>query len=206
VKIVLGIGNPGREHARTRHNAGWRVVDLVASRAGLERWRRRFAGLVGEVTLAGERVLLVKPETFVNLSGECARAAVDYTGAGPGSLLVVCDDANLPLGVLRCRPGGSSGGHKGLDSIAAHLGTESFARLRIGVGRPAGGGDLAPHVLGTFSSEEEPLAMAAEARAADAVLEWVGSGIEMCMNKFNGPVRPAGDGRDLPGEGEQEEP
>lgn len=206
MKVVLGIGNPGREYENTRHNTGWRVVDMVAARAGLEHWRRRFSGLAGELTLRGEKVLLLKPETFVNLSGESAREALAYTGAGPEQLLVVADDVNLPLGVLRCRRGGSSGGHKGLESIISCLGTDAFARLRVGVGRPEGSKDLVSHVLGDFSEEEKAIARRTEERAADAVLEWINSGIEACMNRFNGPVDHAAGGEGIAQRGEEGKP
>ena len=202
MKIVLGMGNPGREYASTRHNVGWRVADGVASL--LEppaefRGRRRFKGSLGEGVARGpegdERVLLVKPETFVNLSGECARAVADYYRVEAESFLVVADDVNLPLAQIRCRRGGSSGGHKGLESIIRHLGTEAFPRLRVGVGRPgceaadSREGGLTGHVLGPFSREEAPLARRAEERAADAVMAWVRSGIEVCMDRYNATGR-----------------
>ena len=230
MKVVLGIGNPGRKYEGTRHNVGHRVVDRAAAALGAEMKRRRHGGLVGEAApggrAGGERVVLVKPATYVNLSGECARAVLDYHGAGPESLLVVADDVNLPLGEIRARRSGSSGGHKGLLSVAAHLGTEEFARLRVGVGRPPAAtaergtrnaergtvppsprgesgvegevGDLVGHVLGVFSREERELMDAAEARAAEAAVEWALRGIDACMNRFNGPApgsgRPGADG------------
>jgi len=208
----LGIGNPGREYASTRHNVGWRIADGVAALlepAAEFRRRRRFKGLLGEGIAHGpggdERVLLVKSETFVNVSGECARAVADYYRVEAASLLVVADDVNLPLAQIRCRRGGSSGGHKGLESIIRHLGTEAFPRLRVGVGRPRvasgspsgsarrGGGEgadsreggLTGHVLGAFSREEAPLARRAEERAAEAVMAWLRDGIEVCMDRYN---------------------
>lgn len=196
MKIVLGLGNPGREYEATRHNVGWRVVDRVAGSlegAGEFRPKRKFGGFIAEGTARGpagqERVLLVKPETYMNLSGECGRAVADYYGVEAESLLVVADDVNLPLARLRFRRGGSSGGHNGLESIIRHLGTEAFPRLRVGVGRPAGAEEegLTGHVLGGFSREEAPLARRAEERAAEAVGEWIGSGIEPCMDRYNGP-------------------
>jgi PTH1 family peptidyl-tRNA hydrolase len=195
VKVVLGIGNPGRRYTPTRHNVGFRVVDRVAAILGTDVRKRRLKGLLGEGSSGGGRLLLVKPQTFVNLSGECARAVIDYYGAGIDSLLVVTDDVNLPLGMLRCRRGGSSGGHNGLDSIIQHLGTKEFARLRMGVGRPETGPETGPedgpedelvgHVLGRFSREERDLADEAEARAAEAVLVWAEHGVEECQNRFN---------------------
>lgn len=195
MKVVLGIGNPGREYAVTRHNIGFRVIDRVAASIGVEVRKRKLKGLLGEGSSGGERLLLVKPQTFVNLSGECARAVIDYFGAGIDSLLVVTDDVNLPLERLRCRRGGSSGGHNGLDSVIQHLGTKDFARLRVGVGRPGAGaedGELVGHVLGRFSEEERAVADRAEARAAEAVLVWAESGVEECQNRFNRSEDPTG--------------
>jgi len=203
VKIVLGIGNPGRDYAATRHNVGFRVVDLLAEANGVEVRRRRFRGLLGEGTVGRERVLLVKPQTYVNLSGECARAVLGFYKEPPESLMVVADDVNLRLGQLRCRRQGTSGGHNGLESVAACLGTTAFPRLRVGVGRPGAqaddeddGGrsrDIVGHVLGGFSREELPVAEEAEARAAEAVTEWIGRGVEACMNRFNAPPPGSGD-------------
>jgi PTH1 family peptidyl-tRNA hydrolase len=223
VKVVLGIGNPGRKYTATRHNVGFRVVDRVAASLGTDVRKRRLKGLLGEGSSRGERLLLVKPQTFVNLSGECARAVIDYYGAGIDSLLVVTDDVNLPLGRLRCRRGGSSGGHNGLDSIIQHLGTKDFARLRMGVGRPACAAEAASsrrrpetgpedelvgHVLGRFSEEERHVADEAEARAAEAVLVWAESGVEECQNRFNRPEDPAGPqgAAGGPPDGEKEKP
>lgn len=138
MKVVLGIGNPGRKYSATRHNVGFRVIDRVAGALGVEVRKRKLKGLLGEGAAEGERLLLVKSQTYVNLTGECARAVLDYFGAGVDSLLVVTDDVNLPLGALRCRGAGSSGGHNGLESVIRHLGTQEFARLRVGVGRPEG--------------------------------------------------------------------
>ncbi len=196
MKVVLGIGNPGREYADTRHNAGFRVIDGVAGLLGrcAFRKKRKFRALVCEGTFAragsggpdAGRVLLMKPETYVNLSGESARVVADYYGVPADSFLAVADDVNLPLGRLRARRGGSSGGHNGLESIARHLGTEDFARLRVGVGRPPGEGrELTGHVLGTWSAGERAEAERAEERAAGAVIEGLEHGIEACMNRYN---------------------
>jgi PTH1 family peptidyl-tRNA hydrolase len=200
VKIVLGVGNPGREHEATRHNVGFRVLDRVAEALGAEIRRRKFRGLVGDATHGSERVILVKPTTYVNAAGECARQVIGFYDVPIESFLAVLDDVNLPLGAVRCRRGGSSGGHNGLKSLIRHLGTDAFARLRVGVGRPEGkgsaggetGDDLVGHVLGTFSKEGTRVAEAAEGRAAEAVLDWVLNGVEHCMNEFNrSPRRPA---------------
>ena len=215
MKVVLGIGNPGREYAATRHNAGFRVLDLVAGRLPAGGWRRKFRGRVAEGALGGEKVLLVKPGTFVNLSGECAREVLAFHKVEPSDLLVVCDDVNLKMGRLRCRRSGRSGGHHGLDSVAERLGTDAFPRLRVGVGLPWCGGkngrggddgerDLVGHVLSGFAPSEAEAAERAESRAADAVMEWIVRGTESCMNRFNGPEDPeAGDGQEGPAPGRE---
>ena len=190
---MVGVGNPGREYEATRHNVGFRVLDRVAEVLGVEIRRRKFRGLVGDATHGSERVILVKPKTYVNAAGECARQVIGFYDAPIESFLAVLDDVNLPLGTVRCRRGGSSGGHNGLKSLIRHLGTDDFARLRVGVGRPGGQGaaggetedDLVGHVLGTFSREGAPVAEATEGHAAEAVLDWVLNGVEHCMNEFN---------------------
>jgi PTH1 family peptidyl-tRNA hydrolase len=207
VKVVLGIGNPGREYAATRHNVGFRVVDRVAATLGVDVGRKKFRGRLGEAVVGEERVVLVKPETYVNLSGECARAVLDFYKVDPDSLLVVSDDVNLPLGRLRVRSGGSSGGHHGLESIRSMLGTDRFARLRVGIGNEGTrGGNLVPHVLGKYSEDEAAEAESSEERASAAVLDWLRFGLDACMNCHNGPSPKPGteDGRQL--EGEKENP
>lgn len=183
MKVVVGIGNPGREYAGTRHNVGFDVVDALACADGIEVTKRRFDALTGEGMVARERVMLVKPQTFVNLSGIAVRQSLDFYKLPPGDLLVVCDDANLPLGKIRFRREGSSGGHNGLESIVAHLGTEAFARLRIGIGRE--GRDLVDHVLGRFSKAERAVMDETMIDAMRGVGVWLTRGIDACMNEFN---------------------
>jgi peptidyl-tRNA hydrolase, PTH1 family len=185
VKLVAGLGNPGREYRGTRHNVGFEVIDLLARRHGLvfdgapaeaiqARWRR-----------AGDVVLLVKPLTFMNVSGEAVGALSRYYKIELADVLIVCDDVNLALGRLRTRAGGSEGGHNGLRSVADGLGTTEYARLRVGVGRGDVRRDLADHVLARFEPEELPGIEAAVARAADAVETWVSDGLAKTMNVFN---------------------
>lgn len=190
--VVLGLGNPGEEYARTRHNVGFRVVDALARRWGVEARRRKFLAHVAEAERAGARVLLAKPGTYMNASGRSARAILDFYGLAPEALCTVSDDVNLPLGRLRVRRGGSAGGHKGLASVAEHLGTEAFARLRVGVGAPRG--ERRDYVLSPFRGAEAEEAEAAVERAADAVECWVGEGVERCMNRYNAAEEDAGDG------------
>ena len=185
MKLVAGLGNPGAKYRGTRHNVGFEVIDLLAARhrlmfeaapadAVFARWRR-----------PEEVVLLVKPLTFMNVSGRAVAALTRYYKMNVDDTLMVCDDVNLPLGRLRIRASGSEGGHNGLRSIAAELGTIDYARLRIGVGRGDTRRDLADHVLARFESEEQPGIETAIARAADAVESWLVDGLAKTMNSFN---------------------
>ncbi len=185
MKLVAGLGNPGAKYRGTRHNVGFEVVDLLAERhqapfeaapadALLARWRRD-----------GDVVLLAKPTTFMNASGVAVGALCRYFKISLTDVLIVSDDVSLPLGRLRARSGGSEGGHNGLRSVAEHLGTPDYARLRIGVGRGDVRRDLADHVLARFEPEELPGIEDAIARAADAAELWIADGVERMMNTFN---------------------
>ncbi len=180
---VLGLGNPGEEYVATRHNVGFRVLDAVAGGAGGEFGRRKFDSLVAEVRLGDEKVLLCKPQTFMNRSGRAARSVLDFYKLDLPEMLVVCDDYNLDVGRLRVRRGGSSGGHNGLESVRDQLGSTEFPRLRVGIG--AARGDSVNYVLGRFGKEEEEAISGAVRRAADAVRCWAVEGIDSCMNGFN---------------------
>jgi len=184
MKVVVGLGNPGREYAGTRHNVGYAVVDYLAQSPRAGRFQSRFQALVAELIEDADKLLLVKPETFMNLSGRCVRQLMDFYQLPVEQLLVVCDDINLPLGKLRFRARGSHGGHNGLRSIQEHLGTAEYFRLRIGVERPAD--DAVDHVLGRFRPSERPVIEEAVAVAAEGVAVWVSQGIDACMNRYNG--------------------
>lgn len=185
MKIVLGIGNPGEEYAGTRHNCGFRVADLLAERAGARFRRARLNARSARVVLGGTPVLLVKPETFVNLTGTIVPALLREQEAPRDDFLVVCDDFHLPVAALRVRAKGSAGGHHGLESIIAHLGGAlDFPRVRIGIG-DAGAGDAADYVLGRFAGADRAAMEEAFARAADAADCWAREGIAACMNRFN---------------------
>lgn len=192
--LVIGLGNPGKEYAETRHNIGWKVIDRCLARHGAEASKRAFESryaFVQRAAAGGEQVGFVKPETFMNLSGEAARGFADFYKVPVERTLVVCDDLALACGRLRLRAGGGSGGQKGLASVIRHLGTEAFPRLRVGVGPPPAHMDAADWVLGRFGEEERPLIEAATERAADAVRMWLFEGFEKAASVYNlDPVDP----------------
>jgi len=185
MKVVIGLGNPGSRYAGTRHNVGYAVVDSLAQSPRAGRFQSRFQAEVAELLEEPHKVLLVKPETFMNLSGRSVRQIVDFYHLPIEDLLIVCDDINLPLGKLRFRSRGTHGGHNGLRDIQNHLGTTEYARLRIGVDAP-GLGDTIDHVLGRFRPTEQAVIRDAVETAAQAVGMWIHKGVEACMNQYNG--------------------
>lgn len=190
-RLVVGLGNPGRNYEGTRHNAGFEVVDKLASRLGAGGFRPVLEGLAAEVREGENKVLLVKPQTFMNLSGQCVSKLVHFFKVPSDSLMVVCDDKDLPLGKLRIRAKGTHGGNNGLRSIQDHLGTE-YPRLKVGTG-DSRGGDAVSHVLGRFTAEEAFGIQEALNRAAMAVEVWLREGLESCMNKFNASPKKEND-------------
>jgi PTH1 family peptidyl-tRNA hydrolase len=185
MKLVVGLGNPGRKYQGTRHNLGFAVLAELAKRLAVGRPKEKFHAELVEAELAGEKLVLLGPLTYMNNSGTSVVAARDYFTLANEDLLVVGDDLNLPLAKLRFRPGGSAGGHKGLADIIARLGTDEFPRLRIGVGSPPAQWDPTDFVLGHFTDEEKPEIARAVGSAADAVADWARQGIEFCMNRYN---------------------
>jgi PTH1 family peptidyl-tRNA hydrolase len=185
MKLVVGLGNPGRTYEKTRHNIGFWVVERLASLDGTAVWSKGFEGLVTDVRLAGEKVKLLKPTTFMNRSGRSVREAFDFYKVELGSLLIVCDDFSLKVGKFRFRSKGSSGGQNGLKDIVMQLGTEEFSRLRVGIGSP-GPRDPADFVLSEFSASEKTLVDDCVIEAARAVESWCRDGIDVAMNEFNG--------------------
>jgi peptidyl-tRNA hydrolase, PTH1 family len=183
VKIVVGLGNPGREYAETRHNLGFMVVDELARRLAAGERRNRFRSDLVEAFDGGQKVVLLKPRTYMNLSGSAVREAVNWYKAPLDDLLVVVDDIDLPFGSIRLRAMGGSGGHNGLKSIIADLGLETFSRMRIGIGR--GPGHATRQVLTRFTSDEERVLPVVLGAAADCVLEWERQGIISAMNRCN---------------------
>jgi peptidyl-tRNA hydrolase, PTH1 family len=186
LKLIVGLGNPGREYDRTRHNVGFKVVDEIARRHGASYEASPTDAEMAKVRNLGDGgTLLAKPMTFMNLSGHAVGGLLRYFRLEVPDLLVITDDVNLPLGRLRARMRGSEGGHNGLRSIIEQLGTNEFARLRIGVGRGDTRRDLADHVLARFETEEQPEIERAIARAADAGEMFSTDGISNVMNRFN---------------------
>jgi len=186
-KLVVGLGNPGSKYDATRHNVGFEVIDLLARGGSGAAFAAKFDGLLAEVEIDFQRVLLLKPQTFMNLSGRSVRQALGFYKIDVADLLVVCDDLSLPLGKLRLRGGGSDGGQKGLRDITAQLGTDGFARLRIGIGE-RGPIDAADFVLSRFRPTERPVVSDALIAATQAVAVWTSQGLPAAMNRFNGPA------------------
>jgi len=185
MKIVVGLGNPGKKYEATRHNVGFDVLTCLAQRCDIGRPKAKFNAEVAETTIRNQKTILLSPLTFMNLSGQSVRAAVDFYKLPLADLLVICDDINLEVARLRLRPNGSAGGQNGLKDIINRLGTQEFSRLRIGVGRPPPRWDAADYVLGKFSAEEAVEIERTVNRAADAVETWVEHGIQSAMNRFN---------------------
>jgi PTH1 family peptidyl-tRNA hydrolase len=185
MKIVVGLGNPGKKYEATRHNVGFEVLAELAHRWQASAARIKHQSLVTEVIREGEKILLVAPQTFMNLSGVAVKSVADFCKLETEHLLVVCDDFNLPLGKLRLRSEGSAGGQNGLDNILQHMGTQKVPRLRVGVGPVPEQWAARDFVLGKFSREEREVADEAIRRAADAVECWISSGMAAAMNRYN---------------------
>jgi len=185
MKMVVGLGNPGRKYEGTRHNVGFAVVREVARRHGAGGARNGFQAEWTEADLRGQKTLLLLPQTFMNLSGNSVVAARDFYKLEIEDLLIVCDDFNIPLGKLRLRASGSAGGQKGLADVIRRLATDEVARLRLGVGPVPANWDPVDFVLGRFAKEELPEIEIAVQRAADAVVDWAAEGLQTCMNRYN---------------------
>jgi len=185
IKLVVGLGNPGRQYVRTRHNVGFWCVQRLAKENSIAVSKRHRHAVTGEGTIEGRPVALAKPRTFVNDSGRAVVFLLDRYKASPADLVVVYDEMNLEPGKLRVRTGGSSGGHNGMKSIIAAIGSQEFARVRIGVGRPSDGLDEIDYVLGTLPREEKKQVDEAVERASQAIVSVLTEGIDAAMNRFN---------------------
>lgn len=186
MKLVVGLGNPGAKYEGTRHNVGFQVIERLVRDAGASAPRPKFEGDVWECPLAGEKALLLQPRTFMNRSGGSVRKAIDFYQIPTENLLVVCDDFNLPLGQIRIRAAGSDGGQNGLADVIRVLGTDGFARLRIGIGPVPERWNPADFVLGKFTTNERTEIELQIARAADAVTMWAAEGVTPTANRYNG--------------------
>ncbi len=184
MKIIVGLGNPGREYKDTRHNIGYMVLEELSRRYPLEKQDSKFDAVIGHVRIGQEKVLLVKPLTYMNLSGKSVQPLVHWYKLDLDHLMVVCDDMDLPPGTIRIRMKGGSGGQRGLNSIIDRLGTKEFARMRIGIGRPERA-DAVDWVLGRFIGNEKDDMAEAVKKAADALVKWVECGINEAMNAYN---------------------
>ncbi|WP_027953480.1 aminoacyl-tRNA hydrolase [Halobacillus kuroshimensis] len=185
MKCIVGLGNPGKKYDRTRHNAGFMVLDEWAERNNWSFSQKKFNGLYTMERMDGEKVVLLKPQTYMNLSGESLRPLMDYYDLDVEDILVVYDDLDLPPGKIRLRKKGGHGGHNGIRSIIDHLGTKEFKRLRVGVGRPEGSKTVIDHVLGTFTKEEIPHVEDSIDYAVKACEAWVGQTFDEVMNTYN---------------------
>ncbi len=189
VFLIVGLGNPGVEYAKTRHNAGFLLVEKLAVQWKAD-WvnEKKFTARMAKTERNGKRILLCEPQTFMNLSGETVGATADFYHLGLVQVLVVVDDADLPFGEIRLRPGGSSGGHHGLESIEQHLGSREFARLRIGIGRKDGVRQIAGYVLGKFEASENEMLEKILSRASGQIECWLNDGLPKAMSLFNGKI------------------
>jgi peptidyl-tRNA hydrolase, PTH1 family len=188
IYLIVGLGNPGRQYRDNRHNIGFMVIDELASGFGVSFSRVQFRALITDVRLEGHRLLLAKPQTYMNESGVAVGAMLKFFKVPLENLLVAHDDVDLPLGTLRIRPGGGSAGQKGVNSIIERIGTQEFPRLRVGVGRPPGRMLAASYVLQDFSKQEVPVLKEILEHAASAALTFVTDGLEKAMNRYNGPL------------------
>ena len=187
MKAIIGLGNPGVKYAGTRHNIGFDAVTAIADKYNLKINNKKFKGLYADCYIGGEKVILIQPQTFMNLSGECVREVADFYKLNPDEIIIICDDINLDTGKIRIRKKGSAGGHNGLKNIIFHLGTEEFPRIRVGAGEKPADWDQVDFVLGRFPKDEEPIMRDALSNVVKAVEAWVTDGIDTAMNKYNTP-------------------
>ena len=183
--VIAGLGNPGREYEGTRHNVGFMTLDALADKYNIDVREKAFKGLIGKGVIEGNKVILVKPQTYMNLSGECIRQVMDYYKVDPSEFIVIYDDISLGVGQIRIRAKGSAGGHNGIKNIIAHLGGQVFPRIKVGVGEKPPKWDLADYVLGHFSKEEQEQMEEGYEHAVCAVKEIVTGNIEAAMNEYN---------------------
>ena len=185
MKLIVGLGNPGGEYSATRHNVGFLAVDELARRWNIGTWKNKNNAQVGEYRTASDTVLLIKPQTYMNLSGTAVGELARFYKVLPQDVTVIFDDLDLPAGRLRLRTKGGSGGHRGIESLLTHMGSAEFPRIRIGIGRPPAGWEVVDYVLSRFAAEEQPLLTEVIGKAADAVEYTLKHGFTKAMNAFN---------------------
>ncbi|KHF38334.1 aminoacyl-tRNA hydrolase [Halalkalibacter okhensis] len=185
MKLVVGLGNPGSKYAGTRHNVGFDCIDYCARQLGIELDQSKFKGMYGKGNVNGEKVILLKPLTYMNLSGESVRPLMDYFNIDVEDVLIIYDDMDLPVGKIRLRQKGSAGGHNGIKSLIQHLGTPEFKRIRVGVDRPQNGESIVSYVLGTYRPEEREDVEQAIIQSSKAVEAWATKSFLEVMNEFN---------------------
>jgi len=188
--IIVGLGNPGRDYAGTRHNIGFEAIDALADMAGISMLEKKHKAVIGKGVIDGQKILLAKPQTYMNLSGESVRELMDYYKIDEtAELIVISDDISLDVGQLRVRKKGSAGGHNGLKNIILHLGHDEFMRVKVGVGEKPKGYDLADYVLGRFTEDEKKIMREAAKEAAMAVRTIMSEDIDSAMNKYNAKAK-----------------
>ncbi|WP_342433809.1 aminoacyl-tRNA hydrolase [Neobacillus sp. FSL H8-0543] len=185
MKLIVGLGNPGKQFEQTRHNVGFKVIDELSSRLNTPLNQSKFKGMYGIGVHKGDKVVLLKPLTYMNLSGESIRAIIDYYQINLEDIVVIYDDLDLPVGKIRLRQKGSAGGHNGIKSTVAHLGTQEFNRIRIGIDRPINGMKVPDYVLGSFYDDEQELIKEAILKSSDACEAWLEKPFIQVMNEFN---------------------
>jgi PTH1 family peptidyl-tRNA hydrolase len=187
--IVAGLGNPGRRYENTRHNVGFETIDFLSDKYKINVSKVKFKAVIGDGDIEGERVILVKPQTFMNLSGECVREIIEWYKIPLSNIIIIYDDIDLPLGKIRVRPGGSSGTHNGMRSIIYQLQDDRFPRVRVGIGRPPEGWQLADFVLSKFNEEDRKKVNESIINASEAAASIIKNGVDAAMNKYNKQVK-----------------
>jgi peptidyl-tRNA hydrolase, PTH1 family len=185
MKLVVGLGNPGKQYEQTRHNVGFMVIDKLSKELSIPLDRHKFNGIYGIGHISGEKIILLKPLTYMNLSGECIRPLMDYYEINEEEIVVIYDDLDLPVSKIRLRTKGSAGGHNGIKSMILHLGTQQFNRIRVGVDRPNNGMSISDYVLSQFTGEEEQGINEAIVRSANACEKWLSTSFVQVMNEYN---------------------
>jgi PTH1 family peptidyl-tRNA hydrolase len=185
MKLIVGLGNPGKQYEQTRHNVGFMVIDKLSKELSIPLDRQKFNGIYGMGHISGEKIILLKPLTYMNLSGECIRPLMDYYEINDDEMVVIYDDLDLPVGKIRLRTKGSAGGHNGIKSMILHLGTQEFNRIRVGIDRPNNGMKISDYVLGQFTEEEAQGVSEAIDRSANACEKWLSTSFVQVMNDYN---------------------